>query len=267
MVTASCLVLAAALLVAPPRAGAGRLRELWPVRGRARSWRAPGATVAVVAGGVLGLVVAGPAGALSGMLVAATVRRVRGARRSAAAATGTAGELAAAVSRMADELAAGAHPAAALGGCTADGPHARDVLAAAAAASRLGDDVPHALLLGADRHPEVRAEIERLASAWTLSDRHGVPLAELLAGARADLVWRVQFAARVRAELAGPRATALVLTGLPGLGLTLGQLVGADPVGVLRGGLPGQALLVAGVVLAAAGVVWSEQILHGAVPR
>ncbi|MHA6779894.1 type II secretion system F family protein [Pseudonocardia saturnea] len=267
MVTAACVALAAALLVLPPRAGVGRLGALWPVRGTSRSWRAPGAAVAVLAGGVLGLLVAGPAGALSGMLVAATVRRTRGARRTEAAATGTAGELAAAVSRMADELAAGAHPAAALGGCTADGPQARDVLASAATASRLGDDVPHALRRGADRHPEVRAEIERLAAAWTLSDRHGVPLAELLAGARADLVWRVQFAARVRAELAGPRATALVLTGLPGLGLALGQLVGADPVGVLRGGLLGQALLVTGVALAVTGVAWSEQILRAAVPR
>ena len=41
----------------------------------------------------------------------------------------------------------------------------------------------------------------------------------------------------------------------------------ADPVGVLRGGLLGQALLVTGVALAAAGVAWSEQILRAAVPR
>lgn len=267
MVSAACLALAAAVLVRPTRAGVGRLRALWPRPDGSRSWRAPGATLPVVAGAVLGLLAAGPAGALSGMLVAATVRRTRGARRTEAAAAGTAGELAAAVSRIADELAGGAHPAAALAGCAADGPRARDVLAPAAAACRLGDDVPHALRRGADRCPEVRADVERVAAAWALSDRHGVPLADLLAGTRADLVWRVRFAGRVRAELAGPRATALVLTGLPALGLALGQLVGADPVGVLRGGLLGQALLVAGVGLASAGVVWSEQILRAAVPR
>jgi tight adherence protein B len=267
VVSVACVALAAAVLVLPPRAGAGRLGALWPRRGAPRSWRAPGAALPVVAGGVLGLLLAGPAGALSGMLVAATLRRTRAARRTEVAAAGTAGELSAAVARMADELATGAHPAAALAGCTADGPRARSALAPAAAASRLGDDVPHALRLGADRHPEVRAEIERLASAWTLSDHHGVPLAALLAGARADLAWRVQFAARVRAELAGPRATALVLTGLPALGLALGQLVGADPVGVLRGGPLGQTLLVCGVTLAAAGVAWSERILRAAVPR
>jgi len=215
----------------------------------------------------MGLLVAGPGGAAAGLLIAATIRRQRRARRTEAAVAGTTGELAAAVARMADELAAGAHPAAALVGTEADGPRARDVLAPAAAASRLGDDVPRALRRGAERRPEVRADVERLAAAWLLSDRHGVPLAELLAGAQADLRWRLQFAARVRAELAGPRATAVVLTALPVLGLALGQLVGADPLGVLRGGLLGQALLVAGVALGVAGMVWSEQILRAAVPR
>jgi hypothetical protein len=49
--------------------------------------------------------------------------------------------------------------------------------------------------------------------------------------------------------------------------LGLGQLVGADPIGVLRTGVLGQALLVLGVGLAAAGMAWSERILRAAVPR
>jgi tight adherence protein B len=57
-----------------------------------------------------------------------------------------------------------------------------------------------------------------------------------------------------------------VLTALPGLGLGLGQLLGADPLGVLRGGLLGQALLVVGSGLAAAGLAWSERIVRAAVP-
>lgn len=267
MVSAACAVLAAAVLCLPPPAAVARLGALRPGPVATWSWRAPGAAVPLLAGGGLGLVLAGPGGAVAGLLVAATVRHRRAARRREAVTAGTAGELAAAVHRMADELAAGAHPATALGGTSADGPRARALLAPAAAASRLGDDVPQALRRGAEHHPEVRAEVERLAAAWALSDRGGVPLAELLAGAGADLGQRVRFAARVRAELAGPRATALVLTALPTLGLALGQLVGADPLGVLRGGLLGQALLVVGVALAAAGVAWTEQILRAAVPR
>jgi len=58
-----------------------------------------------------------------------------------------------------------------------------------------------------------------------------------------------------------------VLTALPGLGVALGQLLGADPIGVLRGGPLGQVLLVVGLGLVAAGRVWTDQILRRAVPR
>ena len=56
----------------------------------------------------------------------------------------------------------------------------------------------------------------------------------------------LRFAGTVRAQLAGPRATAAVLTTLPVLGIGLGELIGAGPLGVLRGGPLGQGLLVAG---------------------
>jgi tight adherence protein B len=88
-----------------------------------------------------------------------------------------------------------------------------------------------------------------------------------LTGVHDDIRWRVRFGAGVRAELAGPRATAGVLTALPALGVGLGQLMGADPIGVLRGGVLGQALLVVGIGLIALGRVWTEQILRRAVPR
>jgi tight adherence protein B len=139
-------------------------------------------------------------------------------------------------------------------------------LGPAAAAARLGDGVASALRRGAAGRPEIGADVERIAVAWSLAERHGVPLAELLARAHDDIRWRVRFGATVRAQLAGPRATASVLTALPLLGIALGQLVGADPIAVLRSGVLGQVMLVVGVALAAAGVTWSEQILRSAVP-
>ena len=111
------------------------------------------------------------------------------------------------------------------------------------------------------------AELGRVAAAWSLAEQHGVPLAEVLGGVHDDIRWRVRFEAGVHALLAGPRATAGVLTALPGLGVGLGQLVGADPIGVLRGGPLGQVLLVVGLGLVAAGRAWTEQILRRAVPR
>lgn len=264
----ACLALAVALLCLPRPVAAGRILRLRPA-GAARQMMpsVSGAVWVAVLSAAAGTLLGGPGGGVAGFLVAVTVHRRRTARRADTDAASTAAELAGAVARMSDELAAGAHPAAVLAGTTADGPRAQAVLGPAAAASRLGDDVPHALRCGADRRQEVRADVERLAAAWGLADRHGVPLAQLLGGVQADMRWRLQFTGRVRAELAGPRSTALVLTALPALGLALGQLVGAEPLAVLRGGLIGQVLLVVGVVLGAAGVAWSEAIMRSAVPR
>jgi tight adherence protein B len=262
----ACAALAAAVGCAPGPAAAARFAALWPARGSRPRWRPVTAGPAVL-GALAGLLLTGPGGGLAGALVALVVQRRRVRHRAALAATATSGQLADAVSRITEELRAGSHPAAALGGVRADGPLARAVLAPAAAAARLGDGVAAALRRHADDRPETAADVERIAVAWSLAERHGIPLAELLGRAHEEIRWRVRFGGTVRAQLAGPRATASVLTALPLLGLGLGQLVGADPIGVLRGGVAGQLLLVVGVGLAAAGAAWSEHILRGAVPR
>ncbi|MEJ3652200.1 type II secretion system protein [Actinomycetes bacterium KLBMP 9759] len=260
------LALAAALLCVQAPAGRARIAALWPPHGAAvcrRGWTlAP-----VVAGGLAGLFAAGPGGALAGAVAAAVVKQRRASRRAARAAASRAGELAEAVGRITEELRAGSHPAAALAGIAADGPQARDVLGPASVAAQLGDDVPGALRSAASTHPATAGDLHRIAAAWELADRYGIPLATLLDGAQAEIRWRLRFGETVRANLAGPRATATVLTVLPALGLGIGQLLGLDPLAVLRGGLLGQLLLVAGVGLAAGGAVWSERIVGSAVPR
>lgn len=265
VVSTTGALLAAALLVLPGAAGPGRLRTLWPRprNGRRIGWAAGPAVAAAAAG----LLAAGPGGAMAALLVAVVLRRRRAASRIRRAAGATADELAAALRRMTDELRAGGHPVAALAGCAADGPRAAQLLAPAAAAAGLGEGVAAALRSGGDDTGPERADLDRIATAWALAERHGVPLADLLADAHDAIRWRRRFGAEVTAALAGPRATAMVLSALPVLGLVLGQMVGADPLGVLRAGLLGQALLVVGVGLAVAGIAWSDRILAGAVPR
>lgn len=267
MVTSLVLVLlAAALLCAPGPCSGARLAGLHPAAAPTR--RIPLGTAApLVAAGLVGLLVAGPAGAGTGALLAFVVRRRRRSARTARATTAAAEQLADALRRITDELRAGSHPTATLAGVDADGPLAREILAPATAAAQLGDDVPGALRRAAAGRPAVAADVERVAGAWALADRHGVPLADLLAGAQEDIRWGFRFGNTVRAQLAGPRATATVLTVLPLVGIGLGQMVGADPVAVLRGGVLGQALLVVGVALAAAGSTWTDHILRSAVPR
>ena len=77
-------------------------------------------------------------------------------------------------------------------------------------------------------------------------------LERFAAAVRAD----VAAAADREAALAGPRATAMVLSWLPLGGVGLGLLLGADPVGTLVGTVPGRTCLVTGPdVLAARPVV------------
>jgi tight adherence protein B len=262
----ACLLLAAAMVCLPGRVAGERLARLRsepsPTR-HPQAWRA----APLVLAGLVGLAAAGPGGAVTGLLVAHTVRRRRRATRVAAVAATVSEQLADALRRVTDELRAGSHPAAALAGVDGDGPLAAEVLGPAAAAARMGDDVPDALLRAAAGRPGIAADVRRVAGAWSLADQRGIPLADLLAGAQDDIRWGVRFGHTVRAQLAGPRATAAVLTALPALGLGLGQLVGADPVAVLRGGVLGQVLLVLGVALLAAGSAWTERILRAAVPR
>ena len=104
------------------------------------------------------------------------------------------------------------------------------------------------------------AQLERVAAAWAVSDRHGLALAELLSATRTDLLGRIRLRARTEAGLAGARATATVLAGLPALGVALGQAMGAAPISVLLGDGLGGALFVFGTGLACAGLLWTDRI-------
>ena len=57
-----------------------------------------------------------------------------------------------------------------------------------------------------------------------------------------------------------------LLAGLPLLGLAMGAGIGADPWAVLTRTGTGQVLLVAGVGLEAAGLMWSSRLIARAVP-
>jgi tight adherence protein B len=263
----ACGVLALAVLVLPGPAAPFRLATLQRSSGRSTAARVLPAAAVTAAGAVAGLLVLGPAGALVGGTAAVLWRRRQERARRDRAAAATTAALADALDRITEELRAGAHPATALRGAAADAEPARAVLGPAATAAALGEGVGSAIAAEAARRPEVDRPLRQVAAAWSLAEQHGVPLADLLAGVHADLRWRLAYAGRVGAALAGPRATAAVLTGLPVLGILLGELVGAAPLQVLRGGVLGQVLVVCGVGLAAAGAAWAGAILRSAVSR
>lgn len=151
-------------------------------------------------------------------------------------------------------LQAGEIPHLALAGAASDCP----VLAPAAVTDRLGGDVGAALEeLG--RHPG-RAGLARVSAAWRVSERTGAPIALVLARVAENLRQERHLASVVAAELAAARASGRIMALLPFVAIAMGTVVGADPISFLLGSWLGEVALLAGVVLAAAGVVWTERI-------
>jgi tight adherence protein B len=96
-----------------------------------------------------------------------------------------------------------------------------------------------------------------LAVACDLAERAGAPVADVLrrfaAAVRAD----DRAAADRDAALAGPRATAALLSWLPFGGVGLGLLIGTDPVATLLGTGPGRLCLATGAALWILGRRWT----------
>jgi tight adherence protein B len=124
----------------------------------------------------------------------------------------------------------------------------REVQREMAGLARLADDDP----------------LARVALTWPISARTGVPLMALLTQVRADLAAREETDREVRAGVAGAQASAVLLAGLPVLGLLLGAALGGAPLAVLFGSRPGRLLLDAGLIFDAAGVLWTRRIVAGA---
>jgi tight adherence protein B len=227
-------------------------------RGRVHALTAVAALSAIVlwsmtsAGVVLAAAVAG----------ATAVARIRN-RRNQLRRHRESDSLQAALEVLVGELRVGAHPVAAFEAAAGeiDGQVA-DSLRAVAARARLGADVA-AGLHDTARKSALASQWDRIAVCWQLAQTHGLSIAALMQTAQRDIAERQSFSSRVRAGMAGARATAAVLAGLPVLGIGLGQMIGADPVRLLLGGGAGGWLLLIGVTLSCAGLLWSDRITAG----
>lgn len=109
-----------------------------------------------------------------------------------------------------------------------------------------------------------RSQAAAVVAAGNLAVVLGAPLAQVLERVADGLVTAAEEEGDRRAALAGPRATARMLTGLPVLGVVLGVAVGADPVGVLLSGGAGTVALLMGVALVGAGRWWIARLVRAA---
>jgi tight adherence protein B len=102
------------------------------------------------------------------------------------------------------------------------------------------------------------------ARAWQISTETGAPMSSTLDQVAASLAADQALTQVVNSELAAARATGKVMAVLPGCGIGIGYLLGGDPAGWLLAGPAGWACLLAGVVLACAGVLWIEALARQA---
>lgn len=156
-----------------------------------------------------------------------------------------------ALGALASELEAGQPPTRALlrsTGTPSPWPHAER-------AARWGGDVADALDRDADGSPV----LAQVAACWRVGAR-GSGLADSIrtvaTSARAAEDVRVE----MEGQLAGPRATARMLSVLPVVGIGLGTLMGSDPLVWLVGTLPGRACLLGGLALTVVGMWWTGRI-------
>ena len=127
-----------------------------------------------------------------------------------------------------------------------------------------GEGAPDRAQLEALAGTGQRSQAVAVVAAGKLAGALGAPLAQVLERVAGGLATTAEADGERRAALAGPRATARVLTGLPVLGVGLGAAVGADPVAVLLDGGVGTAALAVGITLVLLGRWWIGRLVHAA---
>lgn len=130
------------------------------------------------------------------------------------------------------------------------------------------DDVLAAVLPPRRRRPgsgpegdAVRRRVAGVLAAGRLAAGLGAPTAGVLEECARALAADADAETAVRGALAGPRQTTTLLTWLPVLGVALGTLLGADPLGTLLGGGAGSAAGVGGLVLTLLGRRWTGRMV------
>jgi tight adherence protein B len=188
-------------------------------------------------------------------LVVWRVRRTMAAGRARVACAAATVEVTFA---LVGELRAGRTPAQALGAVASFAGPLQTALQAAHLAVAVGADAAEelaraALLPGAER-------LRYVAAAWSVADSAGGRVAVVLERLSEAMDSDDELRRELDAAMAGPRATMVLLAGLPVMGLALGQAVGARPLHLLLHRPLGWGLLGAATLLDGLGVVATRAI-------
>jgi tight adherence protein B len=125
---------------------------------------------------------------------------------------------------------------------------------------RLGAD-PGTLADAVDASPAVETDTVRSwFRLWSVAERRGLALGRLSERMLDDLDGRLTHLGHTSSALAGARLTETILLLLPVGALGLGQSMGLTPFSFLTGNALGVLLLLAGMMLACGGVLWTESL-------
>jgi tight adherence protein B len=139
-----------------------------------------------------------------------------------------------------------------------DLPGLRSVIEAA----RGGGDVVTALTQASTT--EGCEALRLLAGCWRIGVDRGGTLASVIDGLAEALRDEQSHREDIALQLAGPRATARLLAGLPALGLGMAATLGAHPLRFLFGTVPGAACLAVGIGLDTLGLWWTARLATAA---
>lgn len=251
----------ARLLCAGGGAAAGVGPPPWE-RSVVRLRRLPAEWLSLAAGALIAVLGASVLPLLAGAVGVPALRRVRRAREAREARDRRGEAVIALCGALAGEVRTGCQPGEALLRAARDSGGLGEAQAAVLAAARFGGDVPGALAEAA-RQPGADG-LSGLAACWRVAVDRGAGLAAGLDRLEATLRAERDQRADLRAQLAGARSTAVLLAGLPALGLLLGTALGARPLHVLLHSGAGLACLAVGSVLEGAGLWWALRIVRGA---
>ncbi|MDT0380272.1 type II secretion system F family protein [Streptomyces sp. DSM 42041] len=242
----------------------GALRERLPrgaVAALQRSWaRAGRAWWCLPAGGLVGALGESWIPAVLGLFTVPVAGRLARRRRAREAAERTENAVIDLCADVAGELRGGRLPAGAL--LSAGAGRLGKEGAALLAAARFGGDVP-AVLHRAARLPGAHG-LTGVAACWQVATDGGAGLADGLDRVADALRAERDQRDELRAQLAGPRSTAVVLALLPAFGLLLGTAMGAEPLHVLLHSPVGLGCLAVGGLLEWAGLAWVARLVRTA---
>jgi tight adherence protein B len=225
--------------------------------------RPPGASGIGCGFAVLAIAVGVPVVVVVGSAVAAVAaRRALAARAQARLRQARTSDVVELTVALAGELRAGRSPVEALAAAAPTAGSLRSVVEAAEISGRAGAGAGEILLAAAALPGAER--LRWTAAAWSVADAAGGRVADVLDRVATAMDDEEEVRQELAAALAAPRATIVLLAGLPAFGVVIGQAIGAHPLGLLLHRPLGWALIGAALLLDLAGIGLTKAIARAA---